>query len=66
MTETIKIDGMTCGGCVNSVARALARIGLEHADVKLGEARVEYDETTMRREQIVEAIEDAGFDVVAL
>jgi len=65
MIETIKIDGMTCGGCVNSVARALSRIGLEQADVRIGEARVEYDEATMGRERIVEAIEDAGFDVVA-
>jgi copper chaperone len=66
MTETIQIDGMSCGGCVNSVRLALGRAGLsaeEVKEVKIGEATVEFDETRLTRQRIIEAIEDAGFDV---
>jgi copper chaperone len=56
---------MSCGGCVNSVNKALARLPLEHSEVTIGSARVTWDESKVKREQIVEAIEDAGFEVVA-
>jgi copper chaperone len=65
MKETLTITGMSCGGCVASVKNALARIGVEHADVEVGRAAVEYDEAKVSHENLVEAIEDAGFDVVA-
>jgi copper chaperone len=65
MTETIKINGMSCDGCVNSVKNALGRVPINKADVKIGEATVEYDEKMVNRHQIVEAIQDAGFDVVS-
>jgi len=62
--ETIRIDGMSCGGCVASVTKALARLPLERdADVQIGSARVAYDEAELSRATIIEAIEDAGFDV---
>lgn len=64
MTETIKIGGMTCGGCVSSVKRALERLPLEGAQVEIGSATIEYDESKVSHEAIVETIEDAGFDVV--
>ncbi len=63
MTETIKIDGMTCGGCVNSVKKALGRLPLNSAEVEIGAATVEYDEKMVNHTQIVEVIEDAGFEV---
>lgn len=63
MKETINITGMSCGGCVASVKNALGRIGLDQAEVTVGSATVEYDESQMSRAQIVEAIEDAGFEV---
>jgi copper chaperone len=62
--ETIRIGGMTCGGCVASVKRALERLPLEREpEVEIGSARVEYDESELSHETIVGAIEDAGFDV---
>ncbi|MDB5034141.1 MAG: copZ [Chlorobi bacterium] len=62
--ETIRIDGMSCGGCVNSVKKALEHLPLERApDVEIGSARVEYDEAELSHDQIIAAIEDAGFDV---
>jgi copper chaperone len=65
MKETLTIAGMSCGGCVASVQKALARIGVEHAEVEVGKAAVEYDESKVTHDLVVEAIEDAGFDVVA-
>jgi copper chaperone len=64
MKETITITGMTCGGCVASVQRALERIGVQQSDVSIGTAVVEYDESKMSHDDVIEAIEDAGFDVV--
>ena len=63
MTETIAISGMSCGGCVSSVKRALDRIGVQQADVEIGKATVDYDPSRVSHEQIVEAIEDAGYEV---
>ena len=64
MTETIKIGGMTCGGCVNSVKKALERLPITEAQVEIGEATVEYDQKMVNHNQMVAAIEDAGFEVL--
>lgn len=61
----IKIEGMTCGGCVSSVQKALqAVVGVEAISVSLedGLAVVAYDESNCDVPAIVEAIEEAGFD----
>ena len=61
----IKIEGMTCGGCVSSVQNALqAVVGVEAISVSLedGLAVVAYDESDCDVPAIVEAIEEAGFD----
>jgi copper chaperone len=65
MKETIRIEGMSCGGCVNSVKRALERLPLEAVEVEIGSATVEYDDSKTSHDAIVEAIEDAGYDVRA-
>ncbi|MBS1911478.1 MAG: heavy-metal-associated domain-containing protein [Bacteroidetes bacterium] len=64
MTERIEIGGMSCGGCVNSVRKALDRLPLERKEVEIGSATVEYDEATIGHEAIVAAILDAGFEVL--
>jgi len=64
MQFTLNIEGMTCGGCVRSVEKALARVeGLTSATVDLaaGKAVVEAsDEADPAR--FVAAVEDAGYD----
>ena len=65
-TVTMKVTGMTCGGCVSSVKRVVQAVaGVESVDVSLekGEAVVRYDASTASRVQIARAIEAAGFDV---
>ena len=66
-TEVIKIKGMTCMGCVNSVKRVLEKIpGVDSADVSLEQKQVtiQYDAATTQSSQLKDAIEGAGFEVV--
>jgi copper chaperone len=61
---TIKVSGMTCMGCVNSVKRVLTAVnGVRSVDVSLDEARatVEYDSAVANPAQLKSAIEGAGF-----
>jgi copper chaperone len=64
-TTRIKVEGMTCGGCVASVTRALQQIdGVAKVEVSLDEAqaRIDYDPARVNESQLRTAIEDAGFD----
>ncbi len=65
-TTTIKVDGMSCGGCVKNVTGALLGVdGVSKAEVSLeqGQAVVEYDTAKATLGALTQAIEDAGFDV---
>lgn len=67
-TEVIKVKGMTCMGCVNSVKNVLEKIpGVSNADVSLEQKQVtvQYDAATTNANQFKEAIEEAGFEVVS-
>ena len=64
-TTTIKVGGMSCGGCVKSVTGVLTALeGVAKADVSLekGEAVIVFDSTRVQRPQLAQVIEDAGFD----
>ena len=60
----LKVAGMTCGGCVGSVTRAVttAAPGAK-VSVDLGKGEVSIDGPAPKQ-AIVTAIEDAGYDVV--
>ena len=61
----LKVNGMTCMGCVASVTRVLQGVkGVGKVDVSLpeGSARVEFDPSIADREQLRAAVESAGFD----
>ena len=65
-TVTLKVSGMTCGGCVNGVANLLKAIsGVTDVTVTLtpGEASIQYDEQLILPNQLISAIKDAGYDV---
>ncbi|MEQ1776691.1 MAG: heavy-metal-associated domain-containing protein [Burkholderiales bacterium] len=64
-STTLKIGGMTCMGCVNSVARVLkATPGVADAHVTLdpAQATVQYDAAITSLSQLKTAVEDAGYD----
>jgi copper chaperone len=67
-TTTLKIRGMTCGGCVASVQRVLREIdGVQRADVSLAEssATVQYEPARVKPADLHVAIADAGYEVVS-
>lgn len=64
-TTTIKITGMSCGGCTASVTKVLTETpGVAKAEVVLepGQARVEFDAARVTRAALCAAIDDAGFE----
>jgi copper chaperone len=65
-TATIKVRGMTCGGCTASLTRALsATSGVTRADVSLEKqlATVVYDSGKVSEQQLRQVVERAGFTV---
>lgn len=67
-TEHLKVTGMTCGGCVNSLTQALkAAAGVNEVKVVLstGETSVEYDEHVTSPGQLKLIVENAGYGVEA-
>jgi len=63
-TITLNIEGMHCGGCVKSVTRVLTELdGVQSAVVQLeGKANITFDENRVNVAQLIEVIENAGFD----
>jgi copper chaperone len=64
-TTTIRVDGMSCGGCVKSVTGVLTALdGVAKAEVSLEQkqAVVEFDATKVTRDQLKAVVEDAGFE----
>ena len=64
----LRVEGMTCGGCVNSIQNALtSRDGVTSAsaDLESGIVTIEFDPAVIAQPGLQEAIEDAGFDVAA-
>ncbi|BCL75027.1 hypothetical protein JHS3_07630 [Jeongeupia sp. HS-3] len=63
----IRIDGMSCGGCVASVTRAVQAVeGVKTVSVSLAPpvAQVDFDAADTDAAEIERAIEDAGYDIV--
>ena len=64
-TAVLAISGMTCGSCVRHVHQALASLeGVHSAQVDRARdlARVAYDPAQVDPEQLVAAVNDAGYD----
>jgi len=60
----LKVEGMTCDGCVRSVERKLSKVGgVESARVDLaaGKATVEYDDSQAQADQFIAAVEQIGY-----
>jgi copper chaperone len=62
---TLKVEGMSCGHCVNSVEGAVKNLGASgKVDLKAHSVTVEFDDAQVSLNAIKEAIEDQGYDVV--
>lgn len=63
---TLKIEGMTCGHCEARVTKALAEVdGVTDAKVSLeeGTATVEFETGKVAEDSLIDAVEDAGYEV---
>ena len=62
--KTFIINGMSCGGCVNSLTRVLkAAPGIEPLKVEVGKATLRLDDA-VTAEAVKAAVDRAGFEVV--
>ena len=65
---TIKVEGMSCGGCVSNVTGVLKALpGVEGVQVSLEQASatVRFDPAQVSVETLRAAVEDAAFDAPA-
>lgn len=62
----LEIEGMSCGHCVAAVSEALGELdGVSVENVRIGSAEVNYQPELVSPEQIVLAVEDAGYTAQA-
>ena len=64
-TANIRIEGMTCEGCVKSVTRTLQGVpGVQSVEVFLeqGKAKVAYDPSKAGLADLKRAVERAGYE----
>ncbi|GAY77410.1 copper(I) chaperone CopZ [Sporolactobacillus inulinus] len=65
--RVLTVEGMSCGHCKMAVGGALKELdGVSSVDVNLetGKVDVAYDEAKVGFDQMKDAIEDQGYDVV--
>ncbi len=65
---TLKVTGMTCGGCESAIRRVLSMVdGVTSATAshQAGEVKVVFEPSKTNRAKIEQAIETAGYEVAA-
>ena len=65
MNKTVEIDGMMCENCVKHVKEALEAIG-GNPEVSLEKRQAYLSNTALTNEQIIGAVENAGYEVVEI
>jgi copper chaperone len=60
-TENIKIEGMSCGHCIMAVKKELSKLPLKIKNMGVGSAEVEYDESQLSKEDLYNAVQEAGY-----
>lgn len=66
MNKTIVIEGMMCNNCARHAKEALEALGATNVNVVLEEKKAYLPDTNLTDEQIKEAIDKAGYDVVEI
>ncbi|MFZ2322371.1 MAG: heavy-metal-associated domain-containing protein [Ignavibacteriaceae bacterium] len=64
MERVFKIDGMSCQHCVMAVKKEISKLDVDNFDVKIGEAKIQFDETKVQPESIKQSIINAGYIVI--
>ena len=66
VTTVIKVEGMSCQHCVNSINKAIGELkGVDKVavDLKAKTVSVDYNQEQLELDQIKEVIEDQGYEV---
>jgi copper chaperone CopZ len=63
-TKEYKIDGMSCQHCVKTVEKKLSEVELESSNVRIGLAKITFNENETSEKQIIRAINNTGYKVV--
>jgi copper ion binding protein len=64
MEVQLGVEGMTCGGCVLSVEKALARVpGVKKVTVSLEKKEAVVEGDTLDRARLEGAVLDAGYEL---
>ena len=67
MIKILTVEGMSCGHCEMAVKKALGDLdGVKSVKVDLDSKKVEEEGEDLIDENLKEAIEDAGYDVVKI
>lgn len=60
---TLKVDGMSCGHCVQAVRAAITGVeGAQLEQLAIGSATVAFDPSRTTVGALIEAVADAGYD----
>jgi len=61
----LKIEGMSCQHCVMRVKKAVDHLpGVSTAEVNVGTAKIVYDESKVKKEELEQAVEKAGYKIM--
>ncbi len=64
--KTFMINGMSCGGCVNSLTRVLNTVpGIEPLKIEVGSASLRLDTDKVTDDAVRNAVARAGFEVAS-
>ncbi|MBM4170572.1 MAG: heavy-metal-associated domain-containing protein [Ignavibacteria bacterium] len=62
-TKEFIIESMSCNHCVMAIKNELSKINLVDSNVQIGSAIITFNESTITEQQIISAIEEAGYKV---
>lgn len=68
MTESLKVEGMTCSYCVSKVetgVQELQGISSINIDMDTEEVQVEFDHNEVSLDQIKQKIEEQGYQILS-
>jgi copper chaperone len=64
MNITLKVEGMSCQHCVNSVKKEFEKAGLTNHSIEIGQVKIKFETDNVDLNLIKELIEKAGYKVL--
>ncbi|HSL90415.1 MAG TPA: heavy-metal-associated domain-containing protein [Ignavibacteriaceae bacterium] len=64
METTFIVEGMSCGHCVMAVKKELNKVNITDAEVEIGKITLDIETNNTSSEDVIKAVENAGFKVV--